>query len=630
MTEEIKKIQAKPLDGKDIGVDQDNSLLNNILNAVQNSILDISALDSFTNVTQSREQVYELLDQMVQDSTISSVLETYTEDVCETNDSGKIVWCESNDTDVSRYVNYLLDVMNVDKNCYNWVYNLIKYGDLYLRLYRESDYNDDIFSNNNKENDKQFLNENLNDDDFNLLSDELVKQQLNEEEKDTLNEDVKVKMHNKNDHYVHYLEAVTNPGQMFELTKFGKTMGYIDAPTYMSSRLDNTIYNSLMRYRVNKKDVVIYEPTDFVHAVLNDNTSRTPEEVSIFLDSKEESNYNYKVKRGQSLLYNTFKIWRQLLLLENSVLLNRLTKSSIVRVIGVEVGDMPKEQIGPHLTSIKSMVEQKSAIDTNKSMQEYTNPSPIANNIYVPTHGGVGAITTQQIGGDVDIKSLADLEYYRDKLFASVRVPKQYFGFTDDGAGFNGGTSLSIISSRYGKTVKRVQNTICQAITDAINLMLIDAGLKSYINKFTIRMQAPVTQEELDRRENLSNRIRVVGDIMQNLDGIKNNTIKLKILKSLMASAVTDSSVLDLIQEEIDALEEKGKKKKDKEPSDEEDIEDDIDLNDTDFDGFNEEIGTAGDLGLNFSNEQPSEVDVDNVTTEPQEINLPTPEELEG
>jgi hypothetical protein len=52
-------------------------------------------------------------------------------------------------------------------------------------------------------------------------------------------------------------------------------------------------------------------------------------------------------------------------------------------------------------------------------MTEYTNPGPIENNIYVPTHEGIGAITTSQIGGDVDVKSLADLSYYQDKLFGS-------------------------------------------------------------------------------------------------------------------------------------------------------------------------------------------------------------------
>lgn len=266
--------------------------------------------------------------------------------------------------------------------------------------------------------------------------------------------------------------------------------------------------------------------------------------------------HTYSVKRGQSLLSSTFKTWREMSLLENSVLLNRITKSSIVRVIGVEVGDMPKEQIATTLQNVKSMVEQKSAINTGVGMTSYSDPGPIENNVFMATHGGVGAITTTQIGGDVDVKSLVDLEYFRDKFFAGLRVPKQYFGFTSDNTGFNGGSSLSIISSRYGKAVKRIQNSLIQCITDAINIMLIDKGLNNYVNKFTLRMQQPITQEEVDRREAMSNKVRVVSDIVNTLSDINNPANKLKIQKSLISTVISDNDILQAIQDEIDSLEE--------------------------------------------------------------------------
>ena len=97
-------------------------------------------------------------------------------------------------------------------------------------------------------------------------------------------------------------------------------------------------------------------------------------------------------------------------MLEDSVLLNRITKSSIVRTIQVEVGDMPKTQVQNTLTRIKNLMEQKSAINTNKSMGEYVNTSPIENNIYLATHNGQGAVTIGAIGGDVDVKNLADVD----------------------------------------------------------------------------------------------------------------------------------------------------------------------------------------------------------------------------
>ena len=80
-----------------------------------------------------------------------------------------------------------------------------------------------------------------------------------------------------------------------------------------------------------------------------------------------------------------------------------------------------------------------------------------------------------------------------------------------------------IISSRYGKMVKRIQNTILQALTDAINLLLLDRNLIKYVNEFTLHMLPPTTQEELDRRENLSSKVQLTSDIMNMLTDIENN-----------------------------------------------------------------------------------------------------------
>jgi hypothetical protein len=549
------QINAVPLQQPEIGIDISNSLTNNIVSQAINSNVDISKLEGFSTVAQTREQIYQMIDTMAQDPILASYLRTISEDAVETNDSGKIIWCESDDSKVAKYVTYLLDSMNVDKNAYMWMHSLTKYGDLYLRLYRQSDYEKDSLFGNDAKNEKESLNESLKEKDEAL--------DKSSEKNDMLKEDVNVVIHDRNDHYVNYVESIPNPGEMFELTKFGKTMGYIKAPVAAQAVKRDFMNYSYMQYKLKKKDVEVYSATDFIHACLEDSSNRSPEEVDIFLDDDTEGKsdkkvHTYKVKRGQSELSSVFKIWRQLTLLENSALLNRITKSSVVRMISVEVGDMPKEQIGAHLQSLKSLMEQKTALKTGESMSEYTNPGPIENNIYIPTHGGVGAINASAVGGDFDPKQLSDVAYFQNKMFGALGVPKAFFGITDDGAGFNGGTSLAIQSSRYAKSVKRLQNTLSQALTDLINLMLLDKGLVKYINKFSIRMQPPITQEELDRRDNKRNKVGVINDIMQQLSDIQNPVIKLKILKSLLADSLTDVSVISLLQEQIDELEKAG------------------------------------------------------------------------
>lgn len=541
------KIKAAPKPQPEIGIDTNDNFLSTVVAAAQTSAIDVSKLEGFSTVTQSREQIYRLIDTMAEDPILSTYLKTLASDAVEPNDSGQIIWVESDDAKCAKYVTYLLEAMNVDKNAFRWMHSLIKYGDIYLRLYRESDYDvDEVF----KEKEGQIH-------DMDSVNSTAAANKVD------LREKVNIVAHDKNDHYVNYVEMVPNPGEMFELTRFGKTQGYIQAPINIQQSKSTGVYSApFLMYNFKQNDVNVYGATEFVHGCLDDNSSRVPEEVNIFLSDEDYENksggHSFKVKRGQSELASVFKIWRELSLLENSALLNRITKSAVIRLVEVEVGDMPKEQIQPHLAAVKSLFEQKQAINTGSSMQEYTNPGPIENDVYIPVREGKGHITTSTVGGDFDPKQLTDIEHFQDKLFGALGVPKAFFGVTGDGAGFNGGESLAIQDARYGKSLKRFQNAMCQTITDLVNLMLFDRGLRAYINKFTIRMQAPITKAELDRREDKKNRIGVVGDIMMQLTDVQDQTIKLKILKSLLADSITDVDVVELLQDYIENLEKEG------------------------------------------------------------------------
>ena len=524
------KVTVKPLDPPQTNIDIDKSLEDAILTSAQGGDLQAGVFEAFSTTAQNRESEYELIDTMAMDSTIAAAIETYAEDITQPNSKGDIIWAESDDAEVGKYVNYLLKKMNVDKQAFSWAYNLTKYGDVYVRLLRESDFKNSRLFSSKKPNKKD------------------------------LKEDVNINISRENDHYAFTLEMVKNPNEMFELTKFGKSMGYIHAGVNVqkdfANKNDVTYYT---RYRLQKKDVDIYAPTEFVHACLESSTTRAEEELDIFFSTDDYDNRSnaetFQVRRGTGILNDLFKVWRQLSLLENSVLLNRLTRSSIVRAIQMEVGDMPANQVQNVTSRVKNLIENKSALDVGKNMSEYTNPGPMENVIIIPTRNGKGALTINQIGGEVDPKQLTDLDWYNNKLFGGLKIPKQYFGWTDDSAGFSGGTSLSQYSSRFGKAVKRMQCCLCDMVTDMINLILIDTGYPRYIGRFHIKMQAPVTQEEIDRKQDLSNTLRNISDIMNTLNDVQTTSSKLKILKSLLSECLSDQDITSILQDEIDKLE---------------------------------------------------------------------------
>lgn len=612
-------VQPTKRRGPEVGMDTGKSIVGNILDAIEIGSFNASEINSLMQTAQTREQTYELIDSMAQDDVIAAVLETYAEDTVETDENGKSVWAESESTDVLDYVQWLLNSLNINKKIYQWAYCLVTYGDVYVRLFRESDVQDDVLFNNapRKRLNEQFAEEK-----------ERIK-------KDKLQEDVKLRVYLPGDRYLPYVQMVDNPAEMFDLQKFGKTYGYIKTPINIVQSSPDRLYDYLTRYSVKQQDTEIFDATCFVHGCLENTNQRQPETIDIFLDNGENETKgedglthsadsmtaSYTVKRGQSILYNIFKIWREMNLLELSALLNRLTKSSLVRIITIDTGDMPKEQVASFLQRLKEKIEQKSAINTNKGMQDYTAAGPIENTIYVPVHGNQGNITVQNVGGDFDPKSLVDLEYFRDKLFGALKVPKQYFGQTGDSAGFDGGKSLSLLSSRYGKTIKRLQAVLCQVVTDIVNLFLIDRGMNNYVNKFKIKMQMPVTQEELDKRANLDTRLRYVGDIMNQLGDVEDKAVKLKIYRSLIQNVITDNNVIKELDEYIKTLEKNKKNEDEAESTDKEGL--------PNLSGFGKEITRE--------TETPVEEDVqledkqlinEDSKDEDEDSYLPTPEEL--
>ena len=93
-----------------------------------------------------------------------------------------------------------------------------------------------------------------------------------------------------------------------------------------------------------------------------------------------------------------------------------------------------------------------------------------------------------------------------------------------------------------------------QAITDAINLFLINRGVNSYLNRFTIKMNAPLTQEEISYRENLSSRITAISNMQALFGAVEDKERQLEILKCLVSTLNYGDNLNQIIDEEIKAV----------------------------------------------------------------------------
>ena len=498
--------------------DDENNLYFNIdknVDTIRDSnddLLNMNEINKFRLLKSNRNEKFNSFDLMSQDSRVASILNMYADDCTQYNQSSKIIWAESSDQNCADFVNRLIDNLQLNKHAWSHIYSLCKYGDLYLELF----YDEEKINNTNGTN--NYFRPNGS----------------------TIEERI---------------EMVRNPGSMFDLISHGKTSFYVK----VNSNEENyeAISQGMQMYQNSSKpeDNCLYPPDKFIHISLNDAFNRFTNKY-ILQNTETGKDEEFDIKEGTSILANAFKTWSELNLLEDSVLLNRLSKSAIIRLIQIEVGNTEGEDVQEVLKSLRDKISRSRYFDkTTGDFKNQANPGPLENIIYHATHKGNGAITHSTIGGDVNVKDLADVDYFLEKFAQSFPIPVAYLKQkNDDGGGLSAGTSLTKFDAKYGRTLKRIQSAYISGIIDLINVYAYKKGLSDYMNMFTIKMVSPSAVEDNERDEKLKNHTDMIRDIMQvvnDQDEAYNPQTKKKIIAYLAQTLLQDQGLTDILQEDL-------------------------------------------------------------------------------
>ena len=458
--------------------------------------IDLSDLLAITTLKGNRNEKYAVFEEMVADGRIGAAVEMYANDTVQYSPDGKLIWVESNDTEVAKYGNKLLEDLNIPENLWSYSYCMWLYGDVYLELFENTSYR------NNRP----------------TLLVEPTKS----------NPNVRTQVPIAGAKLERYIEKVPNSAEVYDLQFKGKTSGYIRSQDDMNNTLENNSYI----YSGTVADVDILSPTKYVHICLSPNINRHPEKFRLLKEEKNKKDSQgridasntegsggslaFTVKSGQSILENVYGAYQTLKLKEESVLLERVTKSSITRIIQVELGDLPESQKRKKLQEIKNQIEQQ--IEINKqagTMQSRAGAQPIENIIYTTTKNGKGAISTVNIGGDVNIGDLADVEDSENKVYGALLTPKALLGADMDGTGLSNGGSLTEMNTTYARRIKRGQVAIQSAMKTLINIFALADGLgDKVVNNFEVKLTPIITVEDNRRDELMQTKIRNVNDIM--------------------------------------------------------------------------------------------------------------------
>ena len=485
-----------------------------IRNPGTGSIIDAEAIYKFRTLSSDRVERYKEFESLLNDTTIAAAIEMYADDATQYHyQTGKVIWAESDDEDpdVLEAANRLIDTLGINEKAWQHIYALCAYGDVYLRLYRAGDESDYLYDN------------------------------------DTAQAELRVKPADESRKFDEYIEYVDDPAMMYDLQERDLTAGYIKLIANESEVKPQQYMSMVSSYRSDQTtNVNLYDNKSFVHICLPGNIERNPEIIK--LTDKNGVTKVYKVKSGKSILADAYDASQTVRLLEDSLVLSRLTKSAVIRILQIEVGNMPKSNTEELLRRYKNHIEQKLAMNVQTgTTASYNSPGPMENIVYFATHEGKGVITPQTIGGDVNIKDIVDLDYFNDKKLSALKIPKQYLNY-DAPEGLGNGTSLTKLSSRYAHTIMRIQNAYIAGITQLLNIMLMDKGL-DYTNRFKIKMVSPATIEDVERDEQLQNRLTQSGDILGLIESHVDDAGSLEVVKWLLTKYLNLPEVSAIVEE---------------------------------------------------------------------------------
>jgi len=235
-----------------------------------------------------------------------------------------------------------------------------------------------------------------------------------------------------------------------------------------------------------------YKPWDLVHFRL--------------YRRKREWKQKFRNIYGTSLLSGTERIAKQVKILDDMLMVRRLTKTLDTRVYKIDTGRSAVEEELLILKRWKNALKRRPFIDPSSGRFDSPfDPFTFQEDLFWPVREG-STSSVDVLQGQPNVADIVDIEHFRNKEFGSLRAPKAYFGFEGD---INAKASLSTLDMKWGRACNGLQRAVRNGLTRLAQIELALHNIDPLSVKFSICMVVPSVLEDLSRLEALQTFIDV-------------------------------------------------------------------------------------------------------------------------
>jgi hypothetical protein len=213
---------------------------------------------------------------------------------------------------------------------------------------------------------------------------------------------------------------------------------------------------------------------------------------------------------GTSILEKARRIYKQLMLSEDAMLIYRITRAPERRIFKIFVGNIDDKDVEPYVQQIANKFKRTPVVDP-KTGQIDLRYNQIANDqdFFIPVRDPAAPNPIDILPGASNLSEIADIEYLQKKLFAALRIPKPFLGFE---SAVGDGKNLALQDIRFTRTINRIQQSMLQELNKIAIIHLYILGLDEELNNFTITLNNPSTQAEVLRTEQLTQKMQLYKD----------------------------------------------------------------------------------------------------------------------
>jgi hypothetical protein len=216
---------------------------------------------------------------------------------------------------------------------------------------------------------------------------------------------------------------------------------------------------------------------------------------------------------GKSMLEGARKLYKQLVLMEDAMLIHRIMRAPEKRVFKIDIGNIPPAEVDQYMANIMNQMKKTPVV--NEQTGQYNlryNMQNILEDFYLPVRGGQAGTAIETLPG-LQYQAIEDVEYLKSKIFAALKVPKAFLGYDE---GLEGKATLAALDIRFARTIERIQRIVVSELTKIAIAHLYAQGYEnSDLVNFELGLTGPSIVYEQEKIALMKERVDLANSLTE-------------------------------------------------------------------------------------------------------------------